>query len=277
MSDNEFSPDFDHTTPICEEPGNAAFFGRNVLAGLVSGINDFAQVRQSRWERRGRWSMGVGLLGSAMWIDDDELIDQLRRLPGACVVVTKQPSTRARLAQLGRLEELNSQTPGLRVAAFPGLGGIARRVEGRPRIVGPYDQVGDEFIPTIRTLGFRRRGGPLVPIMHAKLALLGEFWWFDEGPVGPEEVFGFTPKRLWISSANFTNASRRSLEFGYWTESEDLMGGAYRFLLAAIRSSESVNPQADGLDPEFAPVEYDDDAMREAVAAMEDSEEPIDE
>jgi hypothetical protein len=36
----------------------------------------------------------------------------------------------------------------------------------------------------------------------------------------------FSPRRLWVSSANFTYASRRSLEFGYWTEQTDLVRAA---------------------------------------------------
>jgi hypothetical protein len=76
--------------------------------------------------------------------------------------------------------------------------------------------------------------------MHAKLALLGHLWWHDEGELGVEDVTGFAPRRLWISSANFTESSRRSLEFGYWTEDKALMEGAQRFLLRLIAASEGL-------------------------------------
>jgi hypothetical protein len=68
--------------------GNKAYFGRNVLRGLVDGIDDFIELRQPRW-RQPR-AVGPAMLASAMWIDDPELIDKLDELSGASVVVTKQ-------------------------------------------------------------------------------------------------------------------------------------------------------------------------------------------
>jgi hypothetical protein len=72
-----------------------------------------------------------------------------------------------------------------------------------------------------------------------------------------------------VSSATFTSSSRRSLEFGYWTEDRALVEGAQRFLLKLILSSESLNPDADSFDPELALVEFDDVAMAEALSEME--------
>jgi hypothetical protein len=120
-------------------------------------------------------------------------------------------------------------------------------------------------VPTIRTLGFR---GDFTPIMHAKLALLGHLWWSDDDGLG-EEVTGFKPRRLWVSSANFTNSSRRSLEFGDWTEDAALVEGAERFLLKAIEFSEDLDAEADHLEPDLAPVEFDDVAIAEVVAEMD--------
>jgi hypothetical protein len=92
-------------------------------------------------------------------------------------------------------------------------------------------------------------------------------WWHDEGAVGHvEDVIGFRPYRLWISSANFTAASRRSLEFGYWTEQPELLAGAERFLVRLMASSEDLDPDADIPDPELTQVEFDDEAMAEAMA-----------
>lgn len=263
----QFPPEFDQEIPVGES-GNGAFFGRNVLRGLVDGIDDFVQTRQDRWKRRSR-VMGSVLLGSAMWIDDPELIDRLAGLSGACIVVTKQDRDPRKVMKLDQLEEVNDRAPGIPTRAFPGLGGLAPKVDGRPTLVGPYDQMDEDVVPTIRTLGYRRQGRELVPLIHAKLALLGRFWWHDEGPLGHvEDIIGFTPYRLWISSANFTASSRRSLEFGYWTEDPALLEGAERFLVRAIRSSENLNPEADSLDPEYVPVEFDDEAMAEAAAEI---------
>ncbi len=154
------------------------------------------------------------------------------------------------------------------IRAFADLRGLALKVDGEPAIVGPYTPMDTAVVPTIRTLGYRRLGS-FPPIVHAKLALLGHLWWHDEGPLGHvEDVIGFTPCRLWISSANFTRSSRRNLEFGYWTEDRALVQGAERFLVRLMRSSEALDPEADAFDPDLAPVDFDDVAMAEAWAEL---------
>jgi len=239
-----------------------AFFGLDVLGGLIEGIEEY--VRDPRW--RSSRSLGPVLLGSSMWIDDDELIDKLGSLT-ACIVVTKQGRDQRKLEKLQRLRELNERTPGIPIRAFPGLGGLAPKVDGEPEVLGPYSRFDDAVLPTIRTLGYRSKERRLVPIVHAKLALLGQMWWHDEGALGHvEEVIGFRPHRLWISSANFTAASRRSLEFGYWTEQPDLLEGGEQFLVRLMASSEDLDPDADIPDPELAQVQFDDEAMAEALA-----------
>jgi hypothetical protein len=190
----------------------------------------------------------------------------LAELSGVSIVITKQDRRASKVRKLVTLEEVNERTPGLPIRAFASLGGLAPQVGGSPAIVGPYDKIDQGQIPAIRTLGFRKRDD-LPPIMHAKLALLGHLWWHDEGPRGhPDDVLGFSATRLWVSSANFTQASRRSLEFGYWTEEPALVQGAERFLLKAIRSSEGLDPESDSLDPELAPVDFDDAAFAEVMA-----------
>jgi hypothetical protein len=44
-----FPPDFDSEITIGPEDGNKAYFGQNVLRGLIEGIDDFIQFRQPRW------------------------------------------------------------------------------------------------------------------------------------------------------------------------------------------------------------------------------------
>jgi hypothetical protein len=104
-------------------------------------------------------------------------------------------------------------------------------------------------VPTVRTLGYRRRGD-LVPIMHAKLVLLGHLRWHDEDAFGyPNDIIWFTPQRLWISSANFTSRSRHSLEFGFSTEESALIERAEKFLVTAMRYSEALDPESGATDP----------------------------
>lgn len=253
------------------EPGNRAFFGRDVLRGLTEGIREFRALEQDRWQHGG--SLGPVLLGSAMWVDDAALIDELRSLQAACVVVTKQGRGDWDREKLRRLQAVNDATPGIPAAAFAELSGLAPRVDGEPTFLGPYVTTDPVRIPTVRVLGFRRTAGAYPPIVHAKLALLGQLWWHDEGAAGEvTDVIGFSPERLWISSANFTASSRRNLEFGFWTEDVSLMTGARRFLVNLMAASEGLDPDADLFEPELADVEYDDEAMRAAISALADDE-----
>lgn len=272
---NQFPDEFNREFDLDNEPGNSAYFGQDVLRGLIDGIDDFLAVGQDRW-RQFR-SMGPGLLGSAMWLDDAELIDRLDRFTGACIVVTKQGRNASQLRRMQTLKGVNERTTGLPARAFPDLSAMAPREAGKPVVIGPGDPMGDWHLPTVRTLGFRRRGD-LPPIMHAKLAILGHFWWHDEGALGHvEDVFGFTAKRLWVSSANFTASSRRSLEYGFWTENSVLIDGAKRFIMSAIRHSEGLDPDSDHLSPELAYVDFDDAAFAEYLSEMSSDEELSDE
>lgn len=246
------------------DTGNRAFFGRDVLTGLLAGIEDYAEQRQARWLRRrsGRVS-GPVLLGCSPWVSDDKLIDAISALPSACVVLSKPLADRK---ATDRLREANAQSGGIELRALSGLANFAPKENGQARIVGPYDRLQAEALtlPTFRAIGRRKTGGELPPHAHAKLALLGNICWTDEDPVGGvTDYIWFRPERLWISSANFTYASRRSLEIGYWTEDPDLIRGVQMFLTDLIGNSEDIDAD-DHADPELVAVEFDDEAMAEA-------------
>jgi hypothetical protein len=268
-----FAGEFDDSFAV-GKPGNGAFFGRDVLQGLVAGIDDFLVLREDRW-RRYR-SFGPALLACAPWIDDEPLLERLSHFTAASVVMTKQVRNRWQLEKLQRLQAINERTAGLPVRPFRYLDWYAPKVDGEPLVVGPSGPDPDgTVLPTIRTLGYRKVGGQdSPPLIHAKLVLLGQLWWHDEGEFGVEDIEGFEAKRLWISSANFTNSSRRSLEFGYWTEEPELLDGAERFLLKLVRASEGLDPDADVIDPDLLLIEFDDEAM---IEAMQDAEWPEDE
>jgi hypothetical protein len=163
------------------------------------------------------------------------------------------------------------------IRAFSALSGLAPTVDGQPALIGPYDRPDDTVVPTIRTLGWRKTRNENVPIVHAKLALLGHLWWHDEDGLGMvTDVIGFSARRLWISSANFTRSSRHSLEFGFWTEEQSLLAGAERFLVQLMSSSEGVDPESDAFRPDLAPYEFDDEAMAEALADFDwDAEDEV--
>jgi len=66
----------------------------------------------------------------------------------------------------------------------------------------------------------------------------------------------------------FTASSRASLEYGFWTEDPALLEGMERFLLRLVAASEGL-AGADEPVPQFRPVDYDDEAMREVMAETE--------
>jgi hypothetical protein len=196
------------------------------------------------------------MLGSAMWIDDPDLIKVLEELGGACVVITRQVKKLRDLEKLKPLIELNERGPGMPAGAFSALTELAPNVDGRPAAVGPYAPRYEAVVPTVRTLGFRRPDD-LPSIIHAKLALLGYLGRREDGSPLGNEVLDFEPIRLWISSANFTASSRRKLEFGYWTEDPALLHGAERFLVKLMVSSELLQSELDAFAPELVPTDID--------------------
>lgn len=269
MGDDEFQDNLylDFGVELGAEEGNRAFFGRNVLQGLVDGIDDFVHERQPRWKRRSHRVGAPVMFGCSPWVNDDKLIDAIEALPGACIVLSKHPRTAGGRAAADRLREINTHTNGIELRALSGLRDMAPKVAGQPRLIGPYDRIHDDdaSLPTFRSIGFRKTGRDRPPIAHAKLALLGNICWTDEHPAGyVDDYVWFSPRRLWVSSANFTYGSRRSLEFGYWTDDADLVRAVERFLIGLIRASEDIDSVSDGLDPELARVEFDDAAMAEA-------------
>jgi hypothetical protein len=269
MADHPLLGHLNFDMPIGADEGNRAFFGQDVLQGLVDGIGDFVHERQSRWERRTYRVGAPVLLGCSPWVSDEKLLALIEKLPGACIVISKQPRTAGGQAAVERLRQLNERTSGIELRALSGLGDMAPKVGGQPRVIGPYDTIHDEdeSLSTFRAFGWRKTGRERPPIAHAKLALLGNSCWTDEHPAGGvvDHVW-FSPRRLWVSSANFTYASRRSFEFGYWTEQADLVSAVARFLVGLLGASEDLASVADEPDPELAQVEFDDEAMAEAAA-----------
>jgi len=169
-------------------------FGRNVLRDLVAGIDEFHAAKAR--ERRFR-ILGSALLGAFMWLDDPELVQRLAEFPYACVVITKQPRDSRHQARLATLQGLLEHSRGFPTSALPELDSLVRRDdEGGIPVVGPYSPKPGIMLPALRTIGYRKTGNGLVPILHTKMVLLGELWWHDEDEFGPADVIGFRPQRL---------------------------------------------------------------------------------
>lgn len=270
MSSPTFPRDFDET--VRTGGGDVARFGRDVLAGLVDGIRE--EVSRQR-ERASQWHWGTGVLGCAMWMDDPELMDVLTQCQNQCVVVTKQPrdkgwSEKDRMMRAFELRAGGEGGGGLVQAAYRELAEWARPDGSGPLIVGPGTPDWQGAISPLRELGFRKSGNHLVPIVHAKLLLVGEMRWTDEHASGYSvDELSFVPKRLWVGSANFTARSRLSLEMGSWTSVPDMMTAARRFLLTLVAWSEPWGSLHDDMSPELTPIEYDEVSISEYLQDRE--------
>ena len=239
-------------------------FGTNVLDSLIDGIDDFRAAAAS--ERPSPRRPGPAMLGAFMWLDDPELLARIAGFPHASVAFTKQPRP-FRPDKLARLRDVLDRSRGFPAKALPELAWLMPVDEdGEVPIVGPYSHPPNVQLPALRTIGYRRTaGGKLVPILHAKLVLLGDLRWHDEDEFGIADVLAFWPRRLWVGSANGTFSSRSSLEFGCWLSEPELLSKALRFLAQVLRHSEDLDPDSDVVEPDLVDPEFDDEAMAEAA------------
>jgi hypothetical protein len=70
---------------------------------------------------------------------------------------------------------------------FSNLADMAPKVDGQPRVIGPYDTIHEEgeALATFRAIGYRKTNRDRYPpIAHAKLALLGTIDWTDVDAAG---------------------------------------------------------------------------------------------
>lgn len=256
----------DITTPVGDLDGERAFFGRDVLQGLIDGITEFREGDQHRWQRPRRGLIGPAMLACTPWLTDRKLLDVVEALTGgACIVISKPPITERDRRHLEELQAFNARASGFAKRALPELATDEPRIAGKAAVVGPHDPVDTDFVfEPIRAAWWRQTGRS--PLPHAKLALLGHRWWgYDDFG---QEVDVFTPLRLWLSSANFTVGSRRNLEFGVWIEDPKLLDTARRYIVGLLGLSEPLGSAADHPQPELAPVTYDDAAFVEYLAEV---------
>lgn len=247
-------------------------FGRDVLSGLVSGIDRFRADAAREPPFR---TLGPAMLGAFPWLDDPELIERIADFPHACVVITKQPRAKYQRARLEKLKPVLDRSPGFPADALPELMFLMPREDGQAPVVGPSSPMPHLRLPGLRTIGYRRIGDKLVPILHAKMVLLGHVWWHDEDEFGIADVIGFRPQRLWLGSANGTASSRANLEFGVWMADPVLLREATRFLTQILRYSEALDPDAHDMEPELSEPDYDEMAFAEAAALLDEfGEEP---
>jgi hypothetical protein len=170
-------------------------------------------------------------------------------------------------AKRGRFQDVLERSRGFPAAALPELElMLPYDDEGRAPVVGPHSPTPHVQLPALRAIGYRRVSGRLVPILHAKLLLLGVLTWYEDEEYGSGEFLRFDPERLWVGSANGTRSSRSSLEFGCWLDDHVLLERARRFLAEVVAHSESFDPDSDDMAPDLVDPEFDDQAMAEAAS-----------
>jgi hypothetical protein len=201
-----------------------------------------------------------------------ELIERIAGFPYACVLITKQPRDNRQQARVDKLKPVLERCRGFPGDALPELRFLAPRGEdGEPPVVGPSSSPWHPLLPALRTIGYRKAGDRLVPILHTKMVLLGELRWDDEDEFGPADVTGFRPQRLWLASANGTASSRANLEFGIWVTDPVLLREATSFLAGLMSHSEDLDPDAPAMEPDLVEPDYDDAAFAEASTPFDGS------
>ena len=144
------------------------------------------------------------------------------------MVITKQPRGRHQQARLDKLKPVLERGSGFPAGALPELEFLMLQEDGQAPVVGPSSPAPHLRLPALRTIGYRKTGDRLVPILHTKIVLLGELWRHDEDEFDSADVIGFRPQQLWLGSANGTASSRANLEFGVWMADPALLRQATR-------------------------------------------------
>ena len=224
--------------------------GGDVMAAVTAGLDEF--LGSGRWRSPRRQP---AVLGCSPWLTDRDTVDRLLAFGASCIVINKPGQVRV---ESGEVTRLHDEGPGFPAEALPDFMWLAPRGEGGQPVLGPFDDSPRAPFRSVRVAGISRQDGT-VPLVHAKLLLLGEIT-ESEGEFG-EPVVYFTPSRLWAGSANLTRNSRRSLEFGLWTDDPSLLSRMTSFLTDLLKYSELLAGFAAGPQPERVPYEFDDAAM----------------
>jgi hypothetical protein len=195
-------------------------------------LDDYLALRDWASQRR-----QPAVLGCAPWLTDSAVVDRLLRFRQSCIVINKPDGITVDLRQARRLHD---EGPGFPPAVLPEFRWLAPSEDGQPTLIGPSsNDPSSRPLGSVRVAGVIKQQGVTQPLVHAKLLLLG-MTVESEGEMG-EQVMFFRPRRLWLGSANLTNNSRRSLEFGLWIDDSSLLDLGGRFLTDLLTYSEPLS------------------------------------
>ena len=234
------------------EAGWRAWFGGQVVDGLCEVIEEHLTVK-----RRGM----PAAIGCVPYFTSQRVARRLLKLRAFCVVVDK------RTLFPTRLRNPEKALPNFSLSR---LRDMAPSDSGRSApILGPYSQMPEHDLGPVRVAGWDRNGNK--PLLHAKILVLGHLVHNVYGPddcLG-EEMLDFEPRTVWWGSANWTKLTRKHLELGFACDDADLVREATEFVSDVIAFSEPVDSVCVGPEPNLVGVEFDDAAMREALAERE--------
>lgn len=233
-----------------QDAGWQAWFGGRVVDGLCEILDEHLAGK-----RRGV----PAAIGCVPWLDSEAVTDRLLALSTFCVVVDKGTSFP------GRLRNREKGFPNI---ALLRLRDMARSDDGSAPILGPSSPMPEHELGPVRVLGWHQQDRK--PLLHAKMLVLGDLVLNVYGPDDScgEEWLDFEPRAVWWGSANWTRRSRSHLEVGFACDDPALLGEAADFVADVIAFSEPVESTCAGPEPNLVRVEFDDDAMAEAMREM---------
>ncbi|GAA0393743.1 hypothetical protein GCM10010160_23900 [Acrocarpospora corrugata] len=142
-----------------------------MLHNLTDGMDAFFSDPQQGWHRT--HAVGPAVLGCVPWFDDDQLLDRIDQFQASCILITKPDAATQRRDSFDRLKERATTGPGFPAEAFYQLEELASRYDGPPEPIHPASQMHTVHLQTFRSLGFRKAGRTPVPLIHAKMFLIG--------------------------------------------------------------------------------------------------------
>ena len=235
--------------------------GGDVLSSATDEMERFLASDHWRSERR-----TPTVIGCSPWLTDSTLTDVLLKFWQSCIVMNK-PRPGESVSWHAR--RLHDKGTGLSLDQFPHFKWLAPHdADGQPMIVGPSTDTSLARFRSVRAAGVSGAGRKA--LVHAKLLVIGTTLESDDHPSGYAIDFSvFQPHKVWLSSANLTANSRNGLEFGTWSDDEDLKRHVTEFLVDLLSYSEPFGSTSPDAEPELVPFEFDEEAMWEAYLASD--------
>jgi hypothetical protein len=236
--------------------------GSGVIDDLVAGL---ARHRTTDWTNAywRRLAPQSAALGCVPWLSDRAVVNELVAFPQCCIVVDKQQPEYAQLRRLA------AQGRPLSSAYLEGFQELAPPDEhGKPVVIHPGTRLPMAVdLGPVRVAGWRpAANGSMLPILHAKMLVLGVTTYYEDDEMFAGDVLKFDPKITWVGSANWTNAARFHIEFGMWSTDPALVRHNYNYLLSLLTFSERRGATAIGPEPELVSAVWDNEAFRDYLA-----------